>query len=154
MEDLVVGEDRVQRYTEQEVLQSNPAALHKVWVHVVSGQLVPHELSLLTNTSAACTYTLIHTITYGLGLGNMCNCDIWLIKIQQILNANMAKQHLGLSSPASQAVEEQQCVDRSPPGSSAEVQIHCIAATESWGQNSGLQRLNPLALQKNHFNSK
>lgn len=76
VEDLVVGEDRVQRYTEQEVLQSNPAALHKVRVHVVSGQFVPHELSLLTNTSAACTYTLIHTITYRLGLGNMRNCDI------------------------------------------------------------------------------
>lgn len=152
MEDVVVGEDRVQRYTEQEVLQSNPAAFHKVWVHVVSGQLVPHELSLLTNTSAACTYTLIHTVTYR--LGNMCNCDIWLTNIQQKLNANMAERHWGLSSPAFQAVEEQQCVDRSPPGSSAEVQIRCIAATENWGQNFGLQRLNPLALQKNHFNSK
>lgn len=51
MEDLVVGQDRVQCDTEQEVLQSNPAALHKVWVHVVSRQLVPHKLSLHTNTS-------------------------------------------------------------------------------------------------------
>lgn len=50
VEDVVVGENRVQRYTEQEVLQPDSAAFHKVRVHVVSGQLVPHELSLHTNT--------------------------------------------------------------------------------------------------------
>lgn len=35
VQDPVIGEDWVRRHTEQEVLQPDPAALHKVWVHVV-----------------------------------------------------------------------------------------------------------------------
>lgn len=35
VEDLVIGEDWVRRHTEQKVLQPDPAALHKVRVHVV-----------------------------------------------------------------------------------------------------------------------
>lgn len=87
MEDLVVGEDRVQCDTEQEVLQSNPAALHKVWVHVVSRQLVPHKLSLHTNTSAIPALS---------------------VSVLQRMN----EPGSGLNSLASQAVEEQQCMDR------------------------------------------
>lgn len=61
VEDLVIGEDRVQRYAEQKVFQSNPATLHKVWVHFVGGQLVPHKLSLHTNTSTALMQSFIYT---------------------------------------------------------------------------------------------
>lgn len=56
-----------------------------------------------------------------------------------------------LSSPSSQAVGEQQCMDRSPSGSSAEVQIRCIAATGSWGPDYGLQRRRPSAWQESFY---
>lgn len=35
VEDLVIRENRMRSHTNQKVLQPDPAALHKVWVHVV-----------------------------------------------------------------------------------------------------------------------
>lgn len=46
VEDLVIREDWMRSHTKQKVLQAHSPALHKVWVHVVCGQLMPHKLCL------------------------------------------------------------------------------------------------------------
>lgn len=116
----------MQRHTEQEVLQANPAALHKVWVHVVSRELVPHKLSLHTNTSGVLLYSLQGPLLKR-STSTACICPA----------EKKAEPGSALNSPASQAVEEQQCRGRSPSGSSAEVQTHCISSIGSLGPDYG-----------------
>lgn len=45
-EDFVIGKDRMRCNTQQKVFQADSPSLNKVWVEVVRGQLVPHELCL------------------------------------------------------------------------------------------------------------